>query len=86
MAAVSKLAPYEEVVDELIEVGEDLRKRQQRSFIAGVAEFLEAWEQGDEGFVRIISYKASGFNKNFVLEHSCIEKTRNSTSVCGLNR
>lgn len=53
--AVSKNKKYNDVVAELLFIGEDIRDKQKKSFVLGIAKFLEAWLGSDIGFGRILS-------------------------------
>jgi len=43
------------VLTELLFTGEDIRDKQKKSFVLGIAKFLEAWLGSDIGFGRILS-------------------------------
>jgi len=53
--AISKAKSYDDVLTELLFTGEDIRDKQKKSFVLGIAKFLEAWLGSDIGFGRILS-------------------------------
>ena len=53
--AIGKSKNYNDIAAELLFIGEDIRDRQKKSFVLGVAKFLEAWLGTDIGFGRILS-------------------------------
>lgn len=55
MDKISKICDYDQLVDDLDAVGDQVRQKQRASFIGSVAEFLDVWREKDEGFVRYAS-------------------------------
>ena len=53
--AVNKYRNYDDIIAELIFIGEDIREKQKKSFVLSVAKFLEAWLGSDIGYGRILS-------------------------------
>jgi len=45
---------YDELINDFTFIGDEIREKQKRSFVASVGAFLEAWLGQDEGFARII--------------------------------
>jgi DNA excision repair protein ERCC-2 len=45
---------YDDLINDFIFVGDEIKERQKRSFVASIGTFLEAWPGEDEGFARII--------------------------------
>ncbi|MBI2653685.1 ATP-dependent DNA helicase [Candidatus Woesearchaeota archaeon] len=52
---INKSKDYNEIAAELLFIGEEIREAQKKSFVLGVAKFLEAWLGSDIGFGRILS-------------------------------
>jgi len=47
---INEIEDYDQIVDDLHSVGEDIRKRQKRSYVAGIAELLSHWSGLDNKF------------------------------------
>jgi len=54
---VCKIKDYDELIAELEFAADHIREEKRRSYIGGIASFLEAWLGEDEGFARILSLK-----------------------------
>ncbi len=67
--AVSKFADAEELVTKLEAAAEVVREDKQRSMLGAIAEFLQLWPEGDEGFSRIIVKQ----NNNIMLSRRCLD-------------
>ena len=52
---ISSLKSYDEILTELLFIGEDIREKQKKSFVLSIAKFLESWLGSDIGFGRILS-------------------------------
>ena len=52
---ISKSKSYDELVAELLFIGEDIRDKQKKSFVLSIAKFLEAWLGSDIGYGRILT-------------------------------
>ncbi|MBT4651123.1 ATP-dependent DNA helicase [Candidatus Woesearchaeota archaeon] len=70
---VNKFRDYDLLVEELEEVANEIRKKQRKSFIGGVAYFLESWQGEDEGFVRYVSEKEGKYGKVVMISYSCLD-------------
>jgi len=64
---------YVDLVEELDHFAEEIRKQKKRSYLGGIATFLEAWLGEDQGFTRIISEKIIKNQKNVVLSYHCLD-------------
>ncbi len=64
---------YDELIEELDLATDDIRKRQKKSFLGGIAAFLEAWKGDDDGYVRIFAEKEGRFDHFFALTYSCLD-------------
>lgn len=73
MSAVQKIADYELILEELELAADEIRKKQRRSFLGGVASFLEAWKGKDDGFARIISERAGKMGPLISLQYVCLD-------------
>ena len=70
---VKKIVDYDELTNELELAADEIRKKQRRSFLGGVASFLDAWKGDDEGFTRILSEQRGKFGPVMVLSYSCLD-------------
>jgi len=61
MMAVGKVVDYDELINQIELAADEIRKKQRKSFLGGIAAFLEAWQGGDDGFARIISEQNGKF-------------------------
>ncbi len=78
---ISQVIDYEQLVDELENIGNEIREKKNRSFIGSIAEFLEKWKGDDEGFVRYIEEKNTRFGPAIVLHYSCLDASLLSQHV-----
>lgn len=73
LAAVKKGVEYEEFSNELEMAAEDIRTKQQRSYLGGIAAFLESWQGSETGFARIISQQGSLPEPQRLLRYNCLD-------------
>ncbi len=71
--AVKKKLDYKQVIEELEEAADTVRKKQKRSNLGGVAAFLENWKEDEEGFVRIIAQKEGRIGEFISLQYLCLD-------------
>lgn len=69
MEIVEQTHDYEEVIEELIETGQEIQVLSKRSFLLSVGRFLTAWKGEDEGYARILSRN----ERNFTLAYRCLD-------------
>lgn len=71
--SVESFCEYDDLVVDLENVAEEVEEEQERSYCAGVAEFLDYWDGEDEGFVRCIKRTmVSGGNRRLQINYSCL--------------
>ena len=71
--AVSKSKSYNDIAAELLFIGEDIRDKQKKSFVLGIAKFLEAWLGSDIGFGRILSKTMERNKLRASLTYRCLD-------------
>ena len=71
--AVNKYKNYDDIIAELIFIGEDIREKQKRSFVLSVAKFLEAWLGSDIGYGRILTKKIDERKLKVSLSYRCLD-------------
>ncbi len=80
---ISKSKNYDDVVAELLFAGEDIRDRQQKSFVFSIAKFLEAWIGPDIGFGRILSKEISDKKLKISMSYRCLDPSIAAKEVIG---
>jgi len=65
---------YDDLIVDLENIAEEVEEEQERSYCAGIAEFLDFWNGGDEGFVRCIKRtRTSGGSREIRINYSCLD-------------
>jgi DNA excision repair protein ERCC-2 len=75
---VSKIRDYKELFISLEVAAEQIREKEQRSRIGGVANFLNEWLGQEEGFTRIFTKKEEN---NLILAYKCLDPSLVSKEV-----
>jgi len=73
---ISKIAAvvnYDELINELELGAEEVRLKQKKSYLGGIAAFLEAWKGEDKGFVRILAERDSNYGPVTTLSYQCLD-------------
>ncbi|MFH1682485.1 MAG: ATP-dependent DNA helicase [Candidatus Woesearchaeota archaeon] len=70
---IDLIPDYEGLLDELVVAGDEIRKNKRRSYVGGVANFLEAWKGEDDGFARIVSEKEGKYGNVISLNYDCLD-------------
>jgi DNA excision repair protein ERCC-2 len=73
LSAVEKFVDYEQLIDELENAADEVRKKQRSSYLGGISHFLEEWKNEEQGFTRIISEQDSKYGLQIKLSHSCLD-------------
>lgn len=63
----------QQLIADLEFIADDIREKQKRSYIGGVAGFLSSWSGSDEGFTRIISKVKTKFGVSVALSYRCLD-------------
>jgi DNA excision repair protein ERCC-2 len=64
---------YEELIVDLETAAEEVHEEKEKSYCAGIAEFLDAWKGKDEGFVRSIKRViGDGGDRRIQINYSCL--------------
>ena len=72
--SIGKIKEYDELVAELIFIGNAIRESQNVSYVGAVAGFLESWLGEDEGFTRIIGTKKLKDKTDMItLSYRCLD-------------
>jgi len=73
---ISKIAAvvnYDELINELELGAEEVRLKQKKSYLGGIAAFLKAWKGEDKGFARILAEKESNYGPVTTLSYQCLD-------------
>ncbi len=70
---VAAFIDYENLIEELDAAADEVRKRQRKSYLGGIASFLEAWNGADDGFTRIINETETKFGPSIALKYLCLD-------------
>ncbi len=71
--AVKKVVNYEQLLEELELAADEVRQKQRKSYLGGIAAFLGSWKGPDEGFVRYIAIKNSRYGEVVSLTYACLD-------------
>ncbi|MFB6114780.1 MAG: ATP-dependent DNA helicase, partial [Candidatus Nanohalobium sp.] len=64
---------HEELIIDLEAAAEEVHEEKEKSYISGIAEFLEAWKGKDHGFVRCIKRNITdGGDRRIQINYSCL--------------
>jgi DNA excision repair protein ERCC-2 len=78
---VKEFMDYDNLVMEMEEAAMEIRKKQRKSSLGGVAHFLQQWNGEDEGYSRIISEKYSRYGPMNSLSYSCLDPSLITKSI-----
>lgn len=70
---MGKIVDYQQFIDELTVAADEVRKRQRKSSLGGIAAFLEAWNSEEKGFSRYISLRRNEFGNLVELHYACLD-------------
>ena len=70
---VEQKVPYDQLVGELELAADEIRKRQRKSYLGGIASFLAQWQGPNQGFARILSEKDTNYGHVISLSYSCLD-------------
>ncbi len=73
MSKVAAVVEYDELINELELAAEEVRRKQKKSYLGGVAAFLEAWKGEDTGFARILTERESNYGPVTTLSYQCLD-------------
>jgi DNA excision repair protein ERCC-2 len=81
LSKLNGIVDYMELLKECFSVADNIREEQKNSYIGSIANFLDAWLGGDDGFVRIISRKKGVSEDNIILSYRCLDPSIISKEV-----
>ncbi len=80
-AIINTTIDYDQLIEDLDSVAEEIQSKQKKSFCTSVAEFLRKWNGEDHGFARIfreVQGKAGAFKE---IEYSCLDPSVASKGI-----
>ncbi len=72
-AKVNAVVNYDELIDELELAADEIRKKQRKSYLGSISNFLNLWKGEDKGFARIISEKEWNYGSMVTLSYHCLD-------------
>jgi DNA excision repair protein ERCC-2 len=73
ISRIEKITNYDELIDELEESANEVRREKKQSYLGAVANFLYAWLDDTEGYTRIFQI-VKGYKENIlVLNYKCLD-------------
>jgi len=72
-SGLSKVVDYDEFINELEIAADEVRKKQRKSYLGGISNFLEAWKGEDKGFARIVSQKTGMYGDVNIISYTCLD-------------
>lgn len=70
---IGEIADYEELITHFEFVGDEIREKQKKSHIGGIAHFMQQWVGQDKAFARIISKKEAKEKDSLSLSYRCLD-------------
>jgi len=80
-AIIKTTIDYEQLIEDLDSVADELREKQKKSFCGSVAEFLRKWVGEDHGFARIFREAEGKIGTYKELEYSCLDPSLASKNI-----
>lgn len=76
-----KIRDYEELVGDLMLIGEKIRTENKRSFVGSIGSFLEDWIDSDDGYSRIFKITNWKGNEQLELNISCLDPSVSTKEI-----
>ncbi len=73
ISKITSFVGYDEFINELELAAEEVRRKQKKSYLGGVAAFLEAWKGDDKGFVRMVAEREGKISSFLELSYACLD-------------
>ncbi|MBD3249211.1 DEAD/DEAH box helicase [Candidatus Woesearchaeota archaeon] len=73
MDKINSIEKYDELIAHFEFISEEIKKKQQKSSMGGIASFLEAWLGEDKSFARILTKKMFRGKKQIILAYRCLD-------------
>ena len=80
--SINKIIDYNEFINELEAAAEEVRKKQRKSYLGGVANFLLQWKsEQDQGYIRYVSERQTKYGPLISLNYSCLDPSLVTTDI-----
>ena len=73
VSKVQVIVEYDELINQLELAAEEVRRKQKKSYLGGIAAFLEAWKGEDQGFARILAERNNNYGPVTTLTYQCLD-------------
>ena len=73
ISKVKQVTDYDGLIDELELAADEIRKKQRKSYLGGIAHFLQSWKSEEEGFIRILTERESKYGPLISLSYDCLD-------------
>ena len=73
VSKVQAIVEYDELINQLELAAEEVRRKQKKSYLGGIAAFLEAWKGEDQGFARILAERNNNYGPVTTLTYQCLD-------------
>ena len=70
---VKAVVDYEQFISELELAADEIRKKQRKSYLGGIATFLDSWLGENNGYLRYITEQQSKYGPILTLRYSCLD-------------
>ncbi|MBU0459399.1 MAG: ATP-dependent DNA helicase [Nanoarchaeota archaeon] len=70
---IKKITDYDQLIDELEQAADEVRKKQRKSYLGGIATFLQVWKNDSQGFIRYISERKTKYGPLTMLTYACLD-------------
>lgn len=70
---LSQKVEIETLIEELNTAADEIRKKQRRTYLGGIASFISSWQGEDKGYTRIISELPGKYGQVIMLSYSCLD-------------
>ncbi len=79
---IGRHKPYDDILAELLFIGQDIRDKQKMSYVLGIAKFLESWLGSDIGYGRILT-KEIDKKLKVSLAYRCLDPSLATKQIIG---
>ncbi|MBU0456750.1 MAG: ATP-dependent DNA helicase [Nanoarchaeota archaeon] len=70
---LSEVVDYDEFINELEIASDEVRKKQRKSYLGSISNFLASWKGEDKGYSRIITEKNGRQGPVIILSYTCLD-------------
>ena len=78
---INLIDDYQTIIANFEFIAKEIREKQRRSYIGGIANFLVKWEGPDKAFARILSSKEYKGRPNIILSYKCLDPSLQTKEI-----